>query len=126
MRRKELAFQLIRLERVAGDIETENLFLFGQTFAFTPGCDVRKANMALGFRLSALGGRAGLACRARRAESRELPKQRHLPALALLLTQRRLVQRRVQRRPTLRALGAQRIERAGRDQGLEDALVAQP
>src|SRR5688572_14833113 len=42
MRREQLALQLIRFERMAGDVESENLLFFRETLRFGPGGDVGK------------------------------------------------------------------------------------
>jgi hypothetical protein len=51
-------------------------------------------------------------------------EQRHLAHRLLLLLERRLLHCGVERRPVLRAVAAESVERARRDQRLEHALVA--
>src|SRR3954468_20078421 len=93
---------------MTGDVEAENLLLFRQALRLGPRWDVGQHVAGFG--------------RARVAGSRS--EQRRLPGDKVLLSERCLADRDVQRRRQLRAVTAQRIHCAGVDESLEHALVA--
>ena len=106
---EQLAFHAIRLERMAADVEAEDLLLARQPLGFGHRRDVGQHVRRM--RLVAVGVRGAA-------------EHRHLPHRLLLLLERRLLHRRVERRPVLRAMTAQPVERARGDERFEHALVA--
>src|SRR5450432_4243023 len=111
VRRKDFYLRAEGLQGVPGDVEAENLLLLREALAVAPGRDVRqRARELRAWRLIAGG----------KAEERALATRR------LILFEPRLLQRGIERREKLRAMAAERVERAGCDHRLEDALVAQP
>ena len=104
---KKLHFRTVLGEGVPGDKEAQHRFFPCQALVLAPGRYVGQC----------LRGRGG---------GGVLPEQRMLPGRALLLPHLGFAEGLIQRRHELGAMPAQRVARAGIDQGLDDPLVAQP